>query len=132
LSIRCYTGRGPSPPTRGFTLIEVIGALLIFSTGVLMVINYAGTLSLQMERAALRSELAVVGQERLDSLELVSYASLTVGTTTSSMAIRGETYSWSITVNDSTALIKHARVTATPGSGVGPAFSGSTFSVRPW
>ena len=117
MSIRCYTGRGPSPSTKGFTLIEVIGALLIFSTGVLMVINYAGTLSLQMERAALRSELAVVGQERLDSLELVSYASLTVGETTSSMSIRGETYSWSITVSDSTALIKHAQVTATPGSG---------------
>ncbi len=130
MSVRCYTG--PSPSTKGFTLIEVIGALLIFSTGVLMVINYAGTLSLQMERAALKSELAVVGQERLDSLELVSYGALTVGTTTSSMSIRGETYSWSITVNDSTALIRHAQVTATPASGSGPSFSGSTFAVRSW
>ena len=112
MSIRCYTG--PSPSAEGFTLIEVIGALLIFSSGVLMVMMFAATLSLQMDRAALRSELAVAGQERLDSLELVSYAALTVGTTTSSTSIRGESYSWSITVSDSTALIKHAKVTATP------------------
>ena len=123
---------GPNPSAGGFTLIEVIGALLIFSTGVLMVMGFAATLSLQMERAALRSELAVVGQERLDSLELVSYAALTVGTTTSSASIRGESYSWTITVSDSTALVKHAKVTATPASGSGPSFSGSTFAVRSW
>ena len=72
----------------GFTLIEVIGALVIFSMGVLMVMGLGGTLSLQMERASLRSELALVGQERLDSLELVNYTALTLGTTTTSTSIR--------------------------------------------
>ena len=65
----------------GFTLIEVIGALVIFSAGVLMVMSLTGTLSLRMERAAIRSELAVRGQERLDSLEILDYSALTVGTT---------------------------------------------------
>ena len=116
----------------GFTLIEVIGALVIFSMGVLAVVLLTNTLSVQMERAALRSELAVVGQERLDSLELVDYTNLTVGTTTSSASIRGETYTWSVTVSDSTAVIRHVVVTGIPYSGSGPSFSGSAFVDRSW
>ena len=118
--------------TDGFTLIEVIGALVVFSLGVMAVINLTGTLSVSMERAALRSELAVVGQERLDSLELVDYTSLTVGTTTSSASIRGETYTWKVIVADSTALVRHVAVTGTPSSGSGPSFSGSAFVDRTW
>ena len=116
----------------GFTLIEVIGALVIFSMGVLMVMRLTGTLSLQMELAALRSELAVAGQERLDSLELVPYTSLTVGTSASSTSIRGETFTWSLTVSDSTALIRHLKLSGSPASGSGPSFSGATFVVRSW
>ena len=118
--------------TDGFTLIEVIGALVVFSLGVMAVINLTGTLSVSMERAALRSELAVVGQERLDSLELVDYIILTVGTTTSSASIRGETYTWKVIVSDSTALVRHVAVTGMPSSGSGPSFSGSAFVDRTW
>ncbi len=116
----------------GFTLIEVIGALVIFSLGVLGVMGLGASLSLQMERAALRSELALVGQERVDSLELVNYAALTVGTTTSSASIRGETYTWSVTVSDSTALLRHVAVSGVPSSGSGPSFKGSAFVDRAW
>jgi Tfp pilus assembly protein PilV len=116
----------------GFTLIEVIGALVIFSMGVLMVMGLGGTLSLQMERAALRSELALIGQERVDSLELVDYTALTVGTTTTSTSVRGATYTWTVTVSDSTAVIRHVAVSGTPSSGSGPFFKGSAFVGRAW
>lgn len=116
----------------GFTLIEVIGALVIFSMGVLLVMGLGATLTLQMERAALRSELSLVGQERLDSLELVDYTTLAVGTTTSSASIRGETYTWSVTVSDSTAIIRHVAVSGVPLSGSGPSFKGSAFVNRVW
>ncbi len=124
--------KAPGLSADGFTLIEVIGALVIFSLGVLGVMQLSVTLSVRMERAALRSELAVVGQERLDSLELVDYPNLTVGTTTSSASIRGETYTWSVTVSDSTAILRHVAVSGIPWSGSGPSFSGSTFVDRSW
>ena len=89
-------------------------------------------LTLQMEMAALRSELALVGQERMDSLELVDYAVLTVGTTTSSTSIRGQIYVWSVTVSDSTAIIRHVAVTGVPSIGSGPSFKGSAFVDRDW
>ena len=116
----------------GFTLIEVIGALVIFSMGVLAVMGLGAALTLQMEMAALRSELALVGQERLDSLDLVDYATLTVGTTTTSTSIRGQTYVWSVTVSDSTAIIRHVAVAGVPSSGSGPYFKGSAFVDRDW
>ena len=128
------TGRHKALPlsTDGFTLIEVIGALVIFSMGVLAVMGLGAQLTLQMEMAALRSELALVGQERVDSLELVDYAALSVGTSTSSASIRGHTYTWSVTVSDSTALIRHVAVSGIPVSGSGPFFKGSAFVDRVW
>jgi Tfp pilus assembly protein PilV len=116
----------------GFTLIEVIGALVVFSMGVLMVVGLAGTLSVQMERAAVRSELAVVGHERLDSLELVDYTSLSVGVTAWSSTIRGEEYAWTVTVSDSTLILRQVKVVGTPTSGSGPRFGASAFVDRSW
>ena len=46
--------------TDGFTLIEVIGALVIFSLGVMAVMNLTSTLSVSMEWAALRAATASV------------------------------------------------------------------------
>jgi len=116
----------------GFTLIEVIGALVIFSVGVLMVMNLTGTLSLRMEMAAIRSELSLKGQERLDSLGILDYDALTVGTTFSITEVRGSTFYWLVSVTDSTALARHAKVWLLPASGSGPSFSGSTFVTRSW
>ena len=62
----------------GFTLIEVIGALVIFSVGVLMVIQVSGALGTQMRYAGARSELSTMAGERLDSLESLPIASLIV------------------------------------------------------
>ena len=116
----------------GFTLIEVIGALVVFSMGVLAVVLMSGTLTTTMERAALRSELAVLGQARLDSLEMVDYTSLTVGTTTTYTTMRGQTYEWKVIVSDSTVVMRYVQVTATSSSGSGPSFRGSAFVDRSW
>ena len=120
-------------PAGGFTLIEVIGALVIFSVGVLMVMSLTGTLSLRMEAAAIRSELAVRGQERLDSLEILDYNALTAPSPPVTFTeIRGSTFYWLVTVTDSTALARHVKVQLLPLSGSGPSFTGSTFVTRSW
>ena len=124
--------KAPRFSADGFTLIEVIGALVVFSMGVLAVVLMSGTLTTSMERAALRSELAFLGQARLDSLELVDYTSLTVGTTTTYTTMRGQTYEWTVIVSDSTAVMRHVEVTATSSGGSGPSFGGSAFVDRSW
>ena len=130
MSIRRRTRRHVS--AGGGTLIEVIGALVIFSLGVLMVMSLTGTLSLRMETAAIRSEISVMGQERLDSLEVIDHDALPVGFTWAVTEVRGSAYYWVITVSDSTALARHAKVWLLPSSGSGPSFTGATFVTKSW
>lgn len=78
----------------GFTLIEVVAALLIFAAGVLGAVNLAGALARQVEESALRSEVVAVAQERIEELERLPYDSLVVGvgTGTQSLTIQGLSY----------------------------------------
>ncbi len=105
---------------------------MIFSLGVLMVMSLTGTLSLRMETAAIRSEISVMGQERLDSLEVIDHDALPVGFTWAVTEVRGSAYYWVITVADSTALARHAKVWLLPSSGSGPSFTGATFVTKSW
>jgi hypothetical protein len=106
--------------------------LVIFSVGVLMVMQLTGTLSLRMETAAVRSELGVMGQERLDSLETLDYDAMPVATNFSITTVRGSSYYWLIMVRDSTALARHAKVWLLPATGSGPSFTGGTFVTKSW
>lgn len=116
----------------GFTLIEVVAALVIFSVGVLMVMTLTGTLSIQMQRAAVRSEVVVIGQERVDSVQMLEFDSLTVGTTQSSMVIRGRSYLCTVTVSQLTRVLIQAEVTLSPADSLGPRFSGMAYLTDAW
>lgn len=117
---------------RGFTLIEVIGALMIFSFGVLMILNLSGVLSVQLRTASLRSMVSVAVQENLDSLQLRPYDSLPPGTTSDTLVFLGETFNVTREVVQSTALIREVQVTVEPADGSGPDRTASAFVARSW
>ena len=116
----------------GFTLIEVMVALVVFSVGVLSVIQITGVLSEILERASLRSEIVIVGQERLDSLELIPYASLTLGTTVDTLQLRGTEFVCTTLISQPSLLVRQIDLSLVPGTPPGPSFSGSTFVPLPW
>ena len=123
--------RGPSPA--GFTLIEVIGALVIFSVGVLMVLSLAGSLSRQMDWAAVTSELVVRAQERLDSLEAEPYSSLTPGSSDETLRIRGDSYARTVSVTSVTGLMYRLDVSIAPMDGAdGPSYAVTSYQVSSW
>ncbi len=123
--------RGPS--RKGFTLIEVIGALVIFSVGVLMVLSLAGSLSRQMNWAAVTSELVVRAQERLDSLEALPFSSLTPGSTDETLRIRGDAYARTVSVTSVTGLMYRLDVSIAPEDGAdGPSYSVASYKVSAW
>lgn len=131
MSVTAWRGRGPF--REGFTLIEVIGALVIFSLGVLMVIQLSGALSAQMEYAAKSSELVARGQERVDSLEATPFASLTVGTNQQTITVRGASYRLTATVSTVTAVLKRIDVTLAPlTAGTGPSYSLTSYAAAKW
>ncbi len=125
----------PGPPSRnrmGFTLIEVLGALVVFSFGVLMVLRLVGALSLQMNAAAARSMVAVTVQSRLDSLASLPYDSLPVGTMRDTILLLGQPFRRSQIVLQTTPLVREVEVTVEPTDGEGPRLTASTFLLRTW
>ena len=117
---------------RGFTLIEVVGALVVFSLGVLMVMSLSSALATQLNTAALKSQVAIVVQNQLDSLQVVPYDNLTAGSSAVSIVLRGESYTRTQVILQSTVLIKEVEVTLAPADGTGPELTASTFVLRSW
>ena len=117
---------------RGFTLIEVIGALVIFSLGVLMVIQVSGALGTQMRYAGARSELAVHASQRLDSLEAEPFASVGVGTSTYSLTVQGVAYQCTVTVATLSPLLKRIDVSLAAVAGEGPSHAVTSYISGTW
>ncbi len=125
--------RGSGPSRGGFTLIEVIGALVIFSLGVIMVLQLTGALTRQMEYAAKSSELVVRAQERLDSLEALPFDSITVGTRQDTLTVRGVRYVRRTTVTSVTGLLRRIDVGLAPQTpGTGPSFTATSYAATRW
>ena len=117
---------------RGFTLIEVMGALVVFSLGVLMMVQLTGVLSELLERAGLRSEMAVIGQAKLDSLELIPYTSLVLGVTVDTAQLRGTKLVWKTTTTQPSVLLRQVNLSVVPSTPPGPTFSGETYVPLVW
>ena len=122
---------GSGFPARGFTLIEVIGAILVFAVGVLMAARLSGVLSTQIETSALRSEVVVVGQEVLDSLSVRDYAEVAVGTTVDTLTLRGKAFERTVAVSQVEPRLREVEVTVFPLV-AGPAFSATSYLAEPW
>ena len=117
----------------GFTLIEVIGALVIFSLGVLMVLGMTGSLSRQMDWAAVTSELVVKAHQRLDSLEAVPFSSLTPGSSDETFRIRGDSYVRTVSVTSVTGLMYQLDVSVGPADGAErPSYAVTSYQVATW
>ncbi len=109
-----------------------MGALVVFSLGVLSVAQMTGVLSVLLERAGVRSEIIVIGQARLDSLELIPYASLTLGVAVDTLQLRGTEFVCTTTITQPSLLLRQIDFSLIPGTPPGPSFSGSTFVRLDW
>jgi prepilin-type N-terminal cleavage/methylation domain-containing protein len=122
----------PSMGRGGFTLIEVLGALVVFSAGVLMVLSFTGVLSSQLGMAAARSTLTVTVQNRLDSLQRRPWDSLAPGLSTDTLMIAGKPFVLSESVFETTGLVREVHVSVRPAHDRGPVIATSAFVLRPW
>ena len=119
-------------PVGGFTLIEVMGALVIFSLGVLMVLQVSGALGTQMRLAGARSELAILVGERLDSLSALPVGSLTPGTTVDTVTAEGLDFEQTVIITSVTAVLAKIDVSLVPVAGAGPSNSATAYASAPW
>lgn len=110
----------------------MIGALVIFSVGVLMVIQVSGALGTMMRYAGTRSELVVHANERLDSLGAEPFASVSTGTSLETLTVQGTEYECTVTVVQLTPVLKRIDVSLAATDGVGPSHSVTSYVGASW
>ena len=82
---------------RGFTIIELIVAMILLSVGILGLAGFTLVASKQVSGAALQETAALVVQSRLDSLTSVTCTGLaSSGTQSGSATTRGVTERWAV------------------------------------
>ncbi|MEM7416433.1 MAG: prepilin-type N-terminal cleavage/methylation domain-containing protein [Gemmatimonadota bacterium] len=116
----------------GFTLIEVLGALVIFSVGILMVMQVGNSLTVQMRNAGARTEIVELAGSSLDSIEAMPLDSLTAGTVVDTMTVQGWAYQRNVVVTSITAVLARVDVTISPVSGEGPSHDVTSYVSGTW
>ena len=89
---RSATSR-PSPDRRGFSLVELIVAMMLLSVGVLGLVGVSSMALRQTSHANNRNEAALIAATRMETLRSRSCATLTNG---GPVVTRGVTERWTI------------------------------------
>lgn len=106
---------------------------MIFSLGVIMVLQLSTALSTSMEYSAKTSEVVARAQERLDSLESLPFDSLTLGTDIDTLTVRGTAYTLTTTISEVTGLLYQLDVNLAPTTaGGGPSYATTSYSATKW
>ena len=126
----------PKPCRGGFTLIEVVGALLIFVMGVLMVMKLSSALTTQLEYSGLTSELVVIAHEQIDSLAATPFDSLEAKTEQSDFKVGKQEieFTRTVTVSSVNPLLYRFYVDMSLKDTLawGPSYSVTTYSAGSW
>ncbi len=129
----------PCPPNSrcgGFTLIEVMGALLIFVLGVLMVLRLSAAMTAQLEYSAITSELVVIAREQIDSLAATPFDSLEAKTEKNDFKVGAVEieYTKTVTVSLVNPLLYLIDVDLSLKDTLawGPSYSVTTYSAGSW
>ena len=127
----------PSNPCRGgFTLIEVVGALLIFVMGVLIVMRLSAASSTQLQYSGVASELVVIAHEQIDSLAATPFDSLEAKTEENDFKVGAAEieYTKTVTVSLLNPLLYQIDVDVSLKDTLawGPSYSVTTYSAGAW
>ena len=91
--IRTRKTRRPTGSRAGFTLVELLVAMMVFAVGMLGLAATAGSVTRMMGGAKRQTLAATVAQSRLEKIRSSPCASLVSGSET----VRGITNTWTIT-----------------------------------
>jgi type IV pilus modification protein PilV len=100
--IRTRKTRRPTGGRAGFTLVELLVAMMVFAVGMLALAATAASVTRMMGGAKRQTLAATVAQSRLEKLRSSPCASLTSGSET----VRGITNTWTVTAVSRGVTIK--------------------------
>ncbi|NUO63289.1 MAG: prepilin-type N-terminal cleavage/methylation domain-containing protein [Gemmatimonadaceae bacterium] len=85
--------RAPAPSRGGFTIVELMVAMMVFGIGVLGLAATTATVTRLMGSASRQTLAAAIAQSRIEKLRGTACASLASGSDT----VRGITSTWTVT-----------------------------------
>ena len=117
-------------PEAGFTLVEVVLAMLLLSAGTLGLVTLAGAALLTSRNALSATSISVYAENALESARDRGFAGTTPGMTTDTLQIRGVRYARRVTIVDRNTRAREIRVEITRVNDQTLASSALTYLVR--
>ena len=84
--------------TGGFTLVEVMVALIILAVGALALTQLSLSVALLMQQSSAKTELIALAENRLESVQARAYAALNPGTEQDTVSVRGRPFVRRVTI----------------------------------
>lgn len=116
----------------GFTLVEVMAALIILVVGVLAIARVTGGLALELRRAAAQTSVIAATQTALEAAEAKSYSALLLGSQIDTVRIEGRPYLRTVVVSQTGARVKRIEVTVAPAAPPGPGHALVSYVHKRW
>lgn len=113
---------------RGFTLVEVMVALVVLTVGVLALTQLSLSVAVLMNRAGVRTELAALAENRIEEIGTRPYTE--VADTIDTVQVRGTAYVRRVSVTVSGRNLKEVVVDMEPASGSGITYSTMTYVTQ--
>lgn len=96
--------------TRGFTLVEVMVALVILATGALAVTQLSLSVAVLMQQSTAKTELIAHAENKLEEVQARDFDELVAGTEADTVSVRGRPYVRRITITAPNSRTREIRV----------------------
>ena len=97
-----------------------------------MVMQVSGALGIQIRYAAVQSEIIVLANERLDSVEAMPFDSVSAGLTADVALVEGFIYGRETEISAITPVLYLIVVTMTPPGTGAPSYSATSYKSAVW
>lgn len=114
----------------GFTLIEVVVAMVLLALGILGVMHLSVAATVLARNTVAMTELGIRAENVLESARDRGYTGNPAGVTTDSVSVRGHRYARRVTVTDQGANAREIRVDVIRAGQTASTYSVLTYVVR--
>ncbi len=97
-----------------------------------MVKRLTAALGTQLDHASQTSEIVLLANERLDSLEATPFDSISPGTSADTVTVLGRSYQRVVTVTEVTPVLYQIVVALSPTGDTGPSYSALSYTSATW
>ena len=94
----------------GFTLVEVMVALIILATGALAITHLSLSVAVLMQQSTAKTELIAFAENRMEQVQSQDYDDLRVGVAADTVSVRGKPYVRTVTITAPNSRMREIRV----------------------